>query len=285
MNFNLLQKIVINKKKLVPYLFTNKQILLINNYLKHKPLTNTEKTYLYSSIKKKIDALALFEENYCIKGTNMISSRVEDAKKILSELNQKAFISGSFLFKKKYEDIDIFIISKKRNQYVIGNKHYIHITQNDLTKVIFASAANYSVANFQLPLININYQRTSFDDIILNYQLILTELSQNEPPKSLKYLLIAHNLLIKKKLLNSYELYLEYKRIVEDTANDNKLFIINLLTKELLLNSFSKSYLNNVLGLFTKNLAKQILTYSDNNLIICKKLIDEIKNECRRTKK
>lgn len=285
MNKKLLQKIVNNKELLVPSLFTEKQVLLIEKYLKKEKLTNTEKTYFYSVIKKKITALSAFEEEFYVRGKKMISSRVKEAKQILIELKKQgynqAFISGSFLFKEKYDDIDIFIISKKRKQHSKKKKHFIQITKKDLNKVIFASAASYCVSNFEI-INKVEINRTSLDDNFLSHQVTLNELSENEEPKTLKYLIIEYNLLIKNKLLDSYELYQEYQRIINDK---NRINIINSLVKEIIINGYSKSYCYNVLGRFSKNLEKQILTYTNNNnLIVCKKLVDEIKNECRRAK-
>src|SRR3989338_3796070 len=118
-------KLIIERKaQLVPTIFTKTQITLLEAYLTEKPLTSSQKSYLYSTIKKKIDALASLQQESYITGQNMIPERVEQAKQILKELGYpKAFISGSFLFKEKYNDIDVFVISSKRKAYRVANKH------------------------------------------------------------------------------------------------------------------------------------------------------------------
>ena len=56
MNQNICNIIILNKEKFIPHIFTEKQVEIMSRYTKNKQLTNTEKTYFYSTIKKKIEA-------------------------------------------------------------------------------------------------------------------------------------------------------------------------------------------------------------------------------------
>ena len=126
MNQNICNTIIENKGKFIPQLFTEKQVEIMQRYMQNKPLTNTEKTYLYSSRKKKIEALQILKEEWYVNGKNMIPERVEKAKQILRELHkEKAFISGSFLHAKEFNDIDIFIVGKRRKQYREEKRDFI----------------------------------------------------------------------------------------------------------------------------------------------------------------
>lgn len=282
MNKDLCKNILQNKEKFIPSIFTNRQIEIIEKYLKNKQLSRTEKTYLYSAIKKKIGALSILKEEFYVNGRNMISKRINRAKRILKELNKKAFISGSFLYAKKYNDIDVYIISKKRKQYHKENKHFIFITESDLKLPLFASVAKYSIANFEIPNYKISKKRKHLDENILSYQIAIKEILENESPNSLKYLILEYYLTIKNKLLDSYELSQEYKKIIHSKDNIKQ---INLMLKKIILHSHSKRYIYDILVKFTKKLGKDIKTYSANkNLIIYKQLFDEIKNECRAIK-
>ncbi|MBI5398483.1 hypothetical protein HZB03_03390, partial [Candidatus Woesearchaeota archaeon] len=83
MNKKMFEMIINNKERFVPLLFTKKQINLMQKYLDNAGLTNSEKAYLYSTIKKKTDALALLKEEYHITGAGMIAERAAMAKVIL----------------------------------------------------------------------------------------------------------------------------------------------------------------------------------------------------------
>ena len=148
MQENILKTIIENKARFIPILFTEKKVSLIEKHLQNmktekneekQNLTPTEKTILYSTIKKKVYALMLLKEEFYIKGQDMIPERVNKAKQILVELKKekgadKAFISCTFLFAKEYNDIDIYIISTKRKQFHKKEEnfdkelHFIHIT-------------------------------------------------------------------------------------------------------------------------------------------------------------
>jgi len=282
MNIDLCNKILQNKELFVPSIFTHKQIIILDKYLNKKKLTNTEKTYLYSAIKKKINALSILNQEFYIKGNNMISERIKKAQQILKQLNKKAFISGSFLYSKKYNDIDIYIISKKRKQYHKKEKHFVFIAESDLKIPMFASALNHSISNFEIPTIKINKKRSSLNENILAYQLAIKNVLENQEPESLKYLIIEYYLNIENKLLNSYELSKKYKEIINSKNNVEQ---INILLKKIILNLYSHRYIYDILVKFTKKLEKNIKEYSANqNLILYKNLFDKIKNECRATK-
>ena len=116
MNQIMCEKVIENKSALVPSIFTEKQVALLEKYVKKQKLEPSEKTYIYSTINKKLNSLACLQEEFYVNGANLIPERVEEAKKILKGINRPAFISGSFLFSEKYNDIDVFIISNRRKQ-------------------------------------------------------------------------------------------------------------------------------------------------------------------------
>lgn len=213
----------------------------------------------------------------------MIPQRVEQAKKILREINKPAFISGSFLFKEKYNDIDIFIIDKKRKQYQKGNKDYIHITQKNLKQPLFCGAFLYSVANFDKS-ITPEIKRPEYGDIIFLYQVAIKEIIDKEDLKARKELIGKHYLFVNDKLLNSYEISKEFDKL--DCMEDEKqIQSINNMIKELILQLYSKKYMYNLLGSEIKSFEDIIRSYkTHNNVVIYKKTLQEIRNECRRAK-
>ncbi len=287
MNEKICKKIAEQKEKVIPILFTEKQVEIITKHLKHETLSKTEQTYLYAVIKKKIDALQSLEEGlFYTRGENMIPKRVEQAKQILKHLNkEKAFISGSFLFSKKYNDIDIFVVGKRRKQHTKGKRTYIGIREKDLKQPLFYSASQYSISNFKIPEVKPIIKRPALNDIIFAYQTAIKEILDNEDQKIFRELLLDYYLFVKNRLLESYSLSQKMYEIM-NKEKEKKIEEINNITKELILYLYSKKYLYLVCTQFGKNIKETIPLYpkANENLIIYDKFIEEIKYECRRFK-
>tara|TARA_Y100000034_G_scaffold40026_2_gene49315 strand:+ start:9427 stop:10284 length:858 start_codon:yes stop_codon:yes gene_type:complete len=282
MHQNICKVVIKNKNKFIPNLFTVRQINILNKYIKKKKLTQTEKTYLYSTIKKKIDALVILREEYYINGQNIIKKRVKKAKTILKDLNRNAFISGSFLYSRKYNDIDIYIISNKRKDYFKGNKHFMFITEKDLAKPIFYSALQYSVANFNIEDIKPLIKRPESEDLILDYEQAIIEILNNDDQKMIRSILFDYYMYVKKIVLDSFTIYKKYKKI-KKMKQKNKIDVINKMVKSLLLKLYSKRYMYYELLIFLKKLKKTINKYKRNeNILIYIDLLTEVKDECRR---
>jgi len=280
MNNKICKKLLKNKEKFVPYLFTDKQIKVISKHINNKPMTNTEKVYLYSSIKRKIDALSLLKEEFYFYGTNMIQERLKKAKELLKEINDKAFISGSFLFSKNYNDIDLYIISNRRKQYHKGKMHFIYIAEEDLKKPIFQSAAKYCVSNFEITMDKPIRKRMKFNDLIVNYETTIVELLDKEDEKTIREVLFEYYIQLKNTILSSYEIYTKTINIINTSKSIN---ILNNMVKELLLKNYSKRYIYDELSNFVKRLDGDIKEFKANeNLKIYRTLFNEVKNECRR---
>ncbi|MCC7575104.1 hypothetical protein KO361_05940 [Candidatus Woesearchaeota archaeon] len=152
MNKILLKRIICEKDLFVPSIFTVKQFEAIKKYLSKINMSNSEKKSLYTSIAKKVKALEfLYDEkkDFFIRG-NVISSRIDEAKRIISSFkNEKVFVGGSFLFSDTYNDIDVFIIRNKGyKEEFKDNLHIIYLTEKKLSDAIFQSVAKVSVSNF-----------------------------------------------------------------------------------------------------------------------------------------
>ncbi|MBS3122602.1 hypothetical protein J4434_07005 [Candidatus Woesearchaeota archaeon] len=305
MEKKILKNIVENKAKFVPLLFTAKQVNLIEKYLQNmkkgkdketQKMTPTEKTILYSTIKKKVDALMLLKEEFHIKGQNMIPERVEKAKEILKAINkEKAFISGTFLFAQDYNDIDIYVISNKRKQFHQKEEtsdkelHFIYITENDLKKPIFNSASQYCVANFFIETPQANIEKPAFSDLVMTYEMAVTEImnseiDKDEDQKTSRELIFEYNLQVKNIVLDSYTLSKRFNEVISLKMND-KISIINMMAKELLIKLYSPTYLYNELTKFVKQLKKDI-EFIDlhDHLLIFVEVLGGVKDACRRTK-
>ena len=285
MNQNILNKIVENRAKFVPHIFTNRQIEIVEKYVNNLKLTKTEQSYLYSIIKRKIDALSLLKEEFYINGRMTFPDRIEKAKEILIKINKKSFISGSFLYSKNYNDIDLYIISNKRKEYHKENIHYIFITEEDLRKPIFYSASKYCISNFFINLENPIIKRPSMNDVILAYEMAINEILDDDDQKMIRDIVFEYYKNVKREILDSLSLNEKFNEI-KNMKKIKKIEVINSLVKELLLNIYSKKYLYNELGPFIKRIMKGIKDYpkANENLIVYESLLSEVKDECRRAK-
>ena len=282
MDEKILNTVIEHRKLFVPSLFTSKQVDILHKYSHQEALNNTEKAYLYSAIKRKIDALQTLREEFYITGNEMLPERVEEAKKMLKEMNQsKAFISGSFLFNEKYNDIDVYIIGEHRKSYHKEKTHFTIITEKDLRNPLFVSAARYSVATFK-PTIKPLIKREAFGEIFFTYKWIINQILEKEDQKEIRNIVFQYYLQVQKKILDAHELDLKFKE-VKALPDDKKILEVNRMTKELLLATHSKKYLSVVLSIESRAIQKICLEYKTNdNLLIYLRLLEEIKNECRR---
>ena len=285
MNQNTLNKIVKNRAKFVPHIFTNRQIEIVEKYVNNLKLTKTEQSYLYSTIKRKIDALSLLKEEFHINGSMKYPDRIEKAKEIITQINKKTFISGSFLYSENYNDIDLYIISNKRKSYHKENIHYIFITEQDLKKPLFYSVYKFSISNFFINNQSVIIKRPIMNDIIMAYEMAINEILDNDDQKMIRDVVFEYYKFVKNVILDSCSLYEKFNEI-KSRKKTEKIEIINELTKELLLKLYAKNYTYNELGAFIKRLKKTEKEYpqANENIKIYSKLLSEVKDECRRAK-
>ena len=282
MNEKICKIIVENREHLVPLVFTATQITLIEKWLNKVLLTATERTYLYRTISKKVAALGLFREEFYSTGEQMIPERVEEAKKILKEINKPAFISGSFLYALEHKDIDIFVIAKKRTSSEKEKKHITCILEKDLRKPLFFSALKYSVATFSHDHLQPEIKRPMFEEMLLGYELAINEVLDNDDQKEARRIVFEYYTHSKNTILNSFSLarlFSDFKK----TNQHKRIELINGMVKELLLKLYSKRYLYYVLLDFIKHLKKILHTYKKHeNILIYITLLEGVKDECRR---
>ncbi len=282
MDIEICKKILEHRQQLVPALFTLRQVSLIQKYTSHQKLTASERTYFYSDIRRKMEALHAFREEYYITGVDMISKRVDEAKNTLKKLKyERAFISGSFLYKKEYNDIDIFIMSTRRKSYRKGNRHFTFITESDLHKPLFSSAARYSVATFPA-VVNAVSKRQKLDAILFTYQWIINQILEKEDQKELRDLIFQYFLYVRNEILDARSLDLQVQEI-KNLPQEQKIDRVNALTKELILKIYSFKYVYSVLLEFTKSIKKMGEEYKTANIPIFLHFAKEVQHECRRS--
>jgi len=273
-------KIVLQKKELfVPLIFTEKQFNILEKYNNHIKLLNAEKKSLYTSIKRKMEALSSFsreqkDKEYLINNPNkLILGRLAEAKRIIvaySKKYNKVFIAGSFLFSKEFNDIDIFIIRERGyKEKWDKNKHIIFLSEKRLTNPVFQSASLISISNFILPR-KIKKKKPSLSELMTTYhEAVIEYIRKEKKPESMRRLIFEYNLFCKNRIINGKEL----KEISEKIELDD----LGMLIKELCKKLFSKNYLYVEIHTYIKTLKESIKNIRPNaHLIRFKNTYEEI---------
>lgn len=138
------------KEDIVPTLFTEHQFQLAIKRFANRKLTQTERNEFSRTISRKMKAINAITQNRYVYGEERII-RLNVAKhhlKVLSRKfkNRQIIISGSFLYSKNYNDIDVFVISKyQKNNYKIGQYHINYLTNTN--SAFFKSVSKLCITN------------------------------------------------------------------------------------------------------------------------------------------
>ena len=270
MDKNILENILQKREQFVPLIFTEKQFDVLYRYSSGIRLSSADRKALYTSIKKKMEALeALYREQnkgeYYIYGSpEILPSRLEEAKRLIDRYSVKygkVFVSGSFLFSKQFGDIDVFIIRKKGYKEVVENNiHMVFLSEKKLLNPVFQSISLISVSNFIIPQ-EIKKKRLSLPELMSTYHESIIEIMRKEKkPEAVRNLIFYHNLFCKGKLIDPKEL--------KENSEKIKISEINLMIKDLCKTLFSKSYLYVEIHEYIKTLRESINNIKPNEHLI-----------------
>ena len=139
---------------------------------------------------------------------NIIKERIEEAQNILGSIPAKyCFISGSFLFKKEYKDIDVFVISRTKKEINCINKkiNIIRIDFNDLHSLFYHSASKSCIAKNILPKKPLKVTIADYWGVINEaVPTILNE--KNKYHKNIRFLILYTEYFKNKKILDMSEI-------------------------------------------------------------------------------
>src|SRR3989338_3891138 len=202
MNDNLIRLVLENEHALIPLIFTKKQIMALRKKHEGKSLSNAQRKAMSVSIKRKLTALGtLFgkKEVYIRGSESFIQGRLEQAEQILEEYSSfgKVFIAGSFLFSREYNDIDIFIITRRGyKEEWRGNRHIIYLTEKRLSKPIFQSTAKISLSTFPIPN-RIEKKRPKLENLMSDYhEAVIEKMGTEEKQEAARRLVFAYWLFV-----------------------------------------------------------------------------------------
>ncbi len=274
------------KQQYVPLLFTEKQWNVMKKYSKNKSLTSAEKKALYTSIKKKTDALATLpaeqqgKEYYITGGEHILPERVADAKRIIDEYkikNSRVFIGGSFLYSRQWNDIDIFIVRERGYKEEWKEKqHIIYLSEKKLSQPVFQSTARISIATFNVQR-RIIKREPKLNDIMSTYhEAIIEHIQKEKKPEAIRRLIFENELYAHENILNPKEL--------QEKARHATIPTLNNALKELCKKIYSKTYLYIRLHEYITTLKETIKNIHPNkHLQLYKKTYEDIIYERRRS--
>lgn len=91
---------------------------------------------------------------YVYSPEKILPQRIREAELILGKVRAKhAFITGSFLYKRVYKDIDLFVVTRSRRDFSVGDKRVdLHVLHPNRTGSLFYhSATKLCVSKSVLP--------------------------------------------------------------------------------------------------------------------------------------
>ena len=242
---------------LVPHIFSQNYFNILKAKLKNKRLSENQRYYYNHFIKKKLRGMMeLFDiaEKPIITGKEVIK---KDRLKIATSLikshsrkhkNMKILISGSFLYSHRYNDIDIFIISKYDKEDYREKEVHIKYLPSDIEKTLFfKSLSIISVANFRFDKEPVK-EEFKIEDILQLYELVTLLIMQKGPYlPELRELVIMAEYVSNTVILNSLQLKTITDRILK---SKNPIKIINKYIITKIMNSYNVSVLRKALNKF-----------------------------------
>ena len=254
-NFITLDMVNKNEDNLDGKIFTSLQLNILKKRLQKKELNVNERTYYYKYIKPKLEAMFSFfnisEIN--INGREyMADNRITKSVKILNQIrkkhkNKKIMISGSFLFNKDYNDIDVFIFTKyDKEDYKKGKIHVNFLPENAFDSLFFSSLSKISISNFSYT--KKNEFNMGLNNILQSYEFLINSILNKENyQKELRDFLLNIEYISKGIILNTRQLY-NLRKKVKSTKIVSNIFI----------NAVILGYKKSILG---NNLKKYIIDY------------------------
>lgn len=175
------------KNKIVPVIFTQHQFNLIEKKLTKKKMTASERNEFSRTVSKKMKAIhqIMGKKDFFVYGENNIrKDRLKLALGYLKKFsrkfkNKQVLISGSFLYQKEYNDIDIFVVSKyEKEDYHIKNFHINYLTEDVYSSLFFASLKKLCLSNEKIKITEIR-EKIDLDIFISLYQELFNDLDRN----------------------------------------------------------------------------------------------------------
>ncbi len=242
------------KPFLVPHIFTENYYGILKKRIEAKKLSDNEKYYYNHFIKKKLQGMIeLFEISTIVTGKKLIrKDRIIRATKLLKKYcrkhkNMKMLVSGSFLYAKKYNDVDIFVVSKYEKEDYRDGKVHINYLPADVEKTLFfQSLYAISIANFESEG-KIEEDFNAADVLHLYEIIILLIIQKDDYLQELRDLIVRLEYISNKVILNSMQLKIITGKI---TKSKNPIQIVSKYLIAKIINAYDTTVLIRTLSRF-----------------------------------
>ncbi len=172
---------------------------------------------------------------------NTPKDRINYAQTLFDQIPAKfCFITGSFLNKKKYNDIDIFVITRSKKTFKLSDKK-VKITIidfNNLHSLFYHSISKCCLAKNILPNKPLKITIADYWQVI--NEAVPTILNKKKPSKEIRFLILYTEFFKTGKILDSVKLN---KRISAFTNNKSILEYIQNNTPQIINKQRKKSYI------------------------------------------
>ena len=144
---------------------------------------------------------------YNLSNKKLLNKRVEEAKQILEGIPAKhCFITGSFIYKEKYKDIDIFIISRSQKKFKskFKNVKITIIDFNQLYSLFYQSISKACLAKGILPQRDLKVTLADYWAVI--NEVVPTLMNEKKFQKNIRFLVLYTEYFKTGEILDSFQL-------------------------------------------------------------------------------
>lgn len=138
----------------------------------------------------------------------ILKERIKAAEILLAQIPAKhCFITGSFLYKEKYKDIDLFVITRTKKELKVGNQKakITRIDFNDLYSLFYHSLSKSCLAKNILPQRPLKVTLSDYWQVI--NEVVPTILNQkNKYHKDVRFLVLYTEYLKTGNILDTFQL-------------------------------------------------------------------------------
>ncbi len=195
----------------------------------------------------------------------IINERAIEAENILKEIPAKyCFITGSFIYNKNYNDIDVFVVSRTKKKIKLENKKakITFIDFNNLHSLFYHSVSKSCIAKNILPKKELKVTISDYWNVI--NEAVPTLLNEKDKfHKNIRFLILYTEYFKSGNILDTFELsqkiktFLDYKQILEYIKKETPLIIKKNSKK-----SYARRFLYTWAGRY-----KELLEYKAQNFL------------------
>ncbi len=153
----------------------------------------------------------------------LLSRRIKQAQELLNQIPAKyCFITGSFLYKEKYKDIDVFIVSRSKKEIKLknGKVKITFIDFNDLYSLFYHSISKSCIAKNLLPRKPLKVTLSDYWHVV--NEAIPTLLNEKKTfHKNVRFLILYTEYFKTGETLDTFQLnekinsFQDYKKVIE----------------------------------------------------------------------